>query len=80
MATGQNLLFSCDAVNQLPDLKRPQLILEALPDEALLAVVAFQHPSRTSTYRTSGRFTPSSATPEPSYRRRAGAGAAPWDA
>ena len=39
MATGQNLLFSCDAVNQLPDLKRPQLILEALPDEALLAAL-----------------------------------------
>ena len=39
MATAQNLLFSWDAVDQLPDLKRLRMILEALPDETLLAAL-----------------------------------------
>ena len=39
MGTAQNLLFSWDAVDQLPDLRRPRLILEALPDETLLAAL-----------------------------------------
>jgi len=37
MATVQNLQFPWDAVDQLLDLERLRLILEALPDEALLA-------------------------------------------
>ncbi len=36
MATARNLLFSWDAVDQLPDLRRLRLILEALPDGDLL--------------------------------------------
>ncbi|MDE0371857.1 MAG: hypothetical protein OXI73_04840 [Rhodospirillales bacterium] len=36
MATGQNPLFSWDAVDRLPDLERLQLILEVLSDAALL--------------------------------------------
>ena len=39
MATGQNLLFSWDAVDQLPDLRRLRLILAALPDAALVAAL-----------------------------------------
>jgi len=37
MATGRNLQFSWDAVDQLPDLKRFELIPNALPDAAAVA-------------------------------------------
>ena len=37
MATEQSLLFSWTNVDRLPDLRRLELVLEALPDEALLA-------------------------------------------
>ena len=37
MATEQSLLFSWTNVDRLPDLQRLALVLEALPDEALLA-------------------------------------------
>ena len=39
MATARNLLFSWDTVDQLPDLDRLRTILEALPDETLLAAL-----------------------------------------
>ena len=39
MATRQNLLFSWDDVDQLPDLERLERVLEALPDEALIAAL-----------------------------------------
>ena len=37
MATEQSILFSWADVDKLPDLRRLALVLEALPDEALLA-------------------------------------------
>ena len=40
MATEQSILFSWADVDELPDLRRLALVLEALPDEALLARLA----------------------------------------
>ena len=39
MATEQSILFSWTNVDKLPDLRRLVLVLEALPDEALLALL-----------------------------------------
>ena len=50
MATRQNLLFSWDDVDRLGDLERLRPTLEALPDEALLAVLEARRGCRRDGY------------------------------